>query len=233
MYDSCNLMDCSPPGYSSTAFSRQDYCSGLPFPSSWPRARTWVSWIADRFFTDWAAKFKSHITCRNKIVNRVSQLPSQCSFWHMKGGEGSSLGTLPMNAILLFRESGLLENLHMFCLNSGTFPVTTDFLAGDHKEPATTIFCFSCYRIPYLTLPGRHPVTGLNCDKSQAFRNHWRLEMSVQKGSSIFLYLRTLLSLSTAILSEAAFRCQLYQANMPTQLLGHIWVFLTQWTVVY
>ena len=114
MYDSCNLMDCSPPGYSSTAFSRQDYCSGLPFPSSQPRAQTWVSWIADRFFTEWATKFKSQITCRNKIVNHTSQLPSLCSFCHMMGGEGSSLGTLPMNAILLFRESGLLETSTCF-----------------------------------------------------------------------------------------------------------------------
>ena len=30
----CHLMDCSPPGYGlSVGFSRQEYCSGLPFPS--------------------------------------------------------------------------------------------------------------------------------------------------------------------------------------------------------
>ena len=90
----------------------------------------------------------------------------------MMGDEGFSFGTLSMNAILLFSESGLLENLNIFYLNSGTFPVMTDFLALDHTEPGSTVFCFSCYRIPYLTLPDRHPVTGLDCDKSQAFLNH-------------------------------------------------------------
>ena len=29
----CDPMDCSPPGFSSTGFSRQEYWSGLPFPS--------------------------------------------------------------------------------------------------------------------------------------------------------------------------------------------------------
>ena len=27
--------DCSPPGSSVMEFSRQEYCSGLPFPSPW------------------------------------------------------------------------------------------------------------------------------------------------------------------------------------------------------
>jgi len=190
MYDSCNPTDCSPPGYSFIAFSKQDYCSGLPFPSSQPRAWTWVSCIADRFFTEWATKFKSQITYRDKIVNHVSRLPSLCSFCHMMGDEGFSFGTLSMNAILLFSESGLLENLNIFYLNSGTFPVMTDFLALDHTEPGSTVFCFSCYRIPYLTLPDRHPVTGLECDKSQAFLNHWRLDIIVQ-WSSIFVFAHT------------------------------------------
>ena len=29
----CNPMDCSLPGSVSMEFSRQEYCSGLPFPS--------------------------------------------------------------------------------------------------------------------------------------------------------------------------------------------------------
>ena len=29
----CSPTDCSPPGYSVQGFSRQEYCSGLPFPS--------------------------------------------------------------------------------------------------------------------------------------------------------------------------------------------------------
>ena len=40
----------------SMGFSRQEYWSGLPFSRglSWPRARSWVSPIAGRFFTIWA-----------------------------------------------------------------------------------------------------------------------------------------------------------------------------------
>ena len=42
----------------SIEFSRQEYWSGLPFPSprgsSKRRDRTWVSWIASRFFNIWA-----------------------------------------------------------------------------------------------------------------------------------------------------------------------------------
>ena len=41
-------------------FFRQEYCSGLPFPSpgesSWPRNWTRVSCIAGRLFTDWAMR---------------------------------------------------------------------------------------------------------------------------------------------------------------------------------
>ena len=33
MSDSCDPMDCNPPGSSVTGFSRQEYWSGLPFPS--------------------------------------------------------------------------------------------------------------------------------------------------------------------------------------------------------
>ena len=33
MSDSCNPMDCSLPGSLSMGFSRQEYWSGLPFPS--------------------------------------------------------------------------------------------------------------------------------------------------------------------------------------------------------
>ena len=51
----CDPMDCSPLGSSSMESSRQEYWSGLPFPSpgesSQPRDGTQVSCIADRFFT--------------------------------------------------------------------------------------------------------------------------------------------------------------------------------------
>ena len=56
----CNPMVCSPPGSSVHEFSRQEYWSGLPFPSpaNLPNPRDWtrVSWIAGRFFTDWAIR---------------------------------------------------------------------------------------------------------------------------------------------------------------------------------
>ena len=47
-------MDCSPPAPPSMGFYRQEYWSGLPFPSSressWPRDLTRVSGIAGKFF---------------------------------------------------------------------------------------------------------------------------------------------------------------------------------------
>ena len=55
-------------------FSRQEYWSGLPFPSpgdgsSRPRDRTWVSWTAGRFFTVWAVREAPlHFTWEIKCV---------------------------------------------------------------------------------------------------------------------------------------------------------------------
>ena len=54
----CDPMNCqaSLP----TEFSRQEYWSGSPFPSPgdlpWPGYRTWISWIAGRFFNIWARR---------------------------------------------------------------------------------------------------------------------------------------------------------------------------------
>ena len=49
-------MDCSPPG-STPWFSRQEYWSGLPFPSLGDLSRVWtrVCWISGRFFTVWVS----------------------------------------------------------------------------------------------------------------------------------------------------------------------------------
>ena len=48
-------------------FPRQEYWSGLPFPSpgesSWPRDWTWVSWIASGFFPKWATREPCFIMC--------------------------------------------------------------------------------------------------------------------------------------------------------------------------
>ena len=41
----------------SRGFSRQEYWSGLPFPSpSWPRDGSWVSLVTGRCFTVWATR---------------------------------------------------------------------------------------------------------------------------------------------------------------------------------
>ena len=55
----CDPMDCNPPGSSVMEFSRQEYWSGLPFPS--PRdlpnpGIKPISYISGRFFTVWATR---------------------------------------------------------------------------------------------------------------------------------------------------------------------------------
>ena len=63
----CNPMDYSPTGSSVHGILQAKNKSGLPFPYQgifWPRDRTWVSRIADRFFTIWATRgfvFRSKI----------------------------------------------------------------------------------------------------------------------------------------------------------------------------
>ena len=56
----CNPMDCSPPGSPAHGILRQEYWSGLPFPSPGnlplPRNQTWVSCIAGRFFIIWTTR---------------------------------------------------------------------------------------------------------------------------------------------------------------------------------
>ena len=64
-------MDCSPPGSSSSGFSRQEYWSGWPHPlqgvfptQDWPR----VYCVAGGLFTNWAAR--EALTCaRNSWVS--------------------------------------------------------------------------------------------------------------------------------------------------------------------
>ena len=47
----------------SMGFPRQDYKSGLPFPSGdLPRDRTWVSYIAGQVFTNWAIQYMLWLT---------------------------------------------------------------------------------------------------------------------------------------------------------------------------
>ena len=76
----------------SMGFSRQEYWSGLPFPSpgsSWPRDRTWVSCIVGRFLTNWASRevpYSQYLG--QKPVSQPKTLPiSSCFF----GGRGRHL----------------------------------------------------------------------------------------------------------------------------------------------
>ena len=72
----CDSMDCCLPG-SSVEFSRQEYCSGLPFPSPGnlpdPGIKTTYPRIIDRFFTLWAAREapvmlpNPHLTSHSKM----------------------------------------------------------------------------------------------------------------------------------------------------------------------
>ena len=58
--DSCNPMDCSPPGSSVHGISQARILEWVAIPfsrgSSWPRDWTYVSCIAGRFFTVWATR---------------------------------------------------------------------------------------------------------------------------------------------------------------------------------
>ena len=70
-------------GILSIELSRQEYWSGLVIPfsraSSWPRNRTGVSCIADRFFTSWAtreAQTPGYLMAK-KITPPRKKIPSQ------------------------------------------------------------------------------------------------------------------------------------------------------------
>ena len=56
----CDPMDCSPPGSSVHGVSqaRMLEWAAISFSrgSSWPRDRTWVSWIEGRFITTWGTR---------------------------------------------------------------------------------------------------------------------------------------------------------------------------------
>ena len=58
----------------SLGFPRQEYWSGLPFPSPgdlpWPRDRTRVSYIAGEFFTNWTTRLRNaNLTTRTCIFH--------------------------------------------------------------------------------------------------------------------------------------------------------------------
>ena len=64
--------------------SRQEYWSGLPFPS--PRdLQTWVSCTAGRFFTDWAPReaWLWAYKCTNKIIQAV-EVTVEANFYKIR-----------------------------------------------------------------------------------------------------------------------------------------------------
>ena len=67
----------------SMGFSRQEYWSGLPFPSpgdhSWPRDRTQVSCIAGRHFTFWATSERSQNMSYRRDGRKRILSKSECS----------------------------------------------------------------------------------------------------------------------------------------------------------
>ena len=65
----------------SMKFSRQEYWSGLPFPSpgDLPKDWTWVSCIAGKFFTAWATRV-AHFTLYFWWIQLTQELG--ITFWH-------------------------------------------------------------------------------------------------------------------------------------------------------
>ena len=78
----CDSMDCRPPGSSVHGILQATILRWVASPfsrgSSWPRDRTWVSCIADRFFTVWATR-EAHVTHGNHRGARVNT--SSSNLW--------------------------------------------------------------------------------------------------------------------------------------------------------
>ena len=76
----CNPMDCSWPGSSVHGISQARILKWVAIPffrgSPWPRDRTQVSGIADRFFTVWATSTKTVLTLFYKYVHSLALTPS-------------------------------------------------------------------------------------------------------------------------------------------------------------
>ena len=89
MSDSCNPMDCSPPGSSVHEYfqARILEWTAISFSrgSSWPRNWTQVFCIAGRFFTDWAMREAQSmyrpIIIQKSICWQVQQLEHHLASW--------------------------------------------------------------------------------------------------------------------------------------------------------
>ena len=85
MPDSCNPMDCSPPGSLSMGFSRQEYWGGLPFPSpSWTLTLWYIQnskWVKDLNIRAKAIRLSEENIGKklhNIGVSSVSSVPQLC-----------------------------------------------------------------------------------------------------------------------------------------------------------
>ena len=77
--DSCDLMNCSPPGFFVHGISQARILEWVSIPfsrgSSQPRDWTWVSCIAGRFFIIWATRQEVCHPCQNLIRKSLILFP--------------------------------------------------------------------------------------------------------------------------------------------------------------
>ena len=103
-------MDCSPPGSSVHGFSRQEYRSGLPFPSPgesfWPRDWTQVSCTASRFLTFWGPrqhikKQRQHFADTGPWSQSYGFSSSHLWVWELGHKEGWALKNWSFQTVVL------------------------------------------------------------------------------------------------------------------------------------
>ena len=118
MSDSCDPMDCSPPGscpWDSPGKNAGVGCHFLVQGSSRPRSWTGVSWIACRFFTDWTTEGSCpfHMCLGENIKSGIQKEINTKDFWEISLWEYSLLPIL----WLCFCIYDTQLNLFKHCLN--------------------------------------------------------------------------------------------------------------------
>ena len=108
--DLCHPTDCCPPGSSVHGFSRQEYRSGLPFPSPgesfWPRDWTQVSYTASRFLTFWGPrqhikKQRQHFADTGPWSQSYGFSSSHLWVWELGHKEGWALKNWSFQTVVL------------------------------------------------------------------------------------------------------------------------------------
>ena len=98
----------------SMGFSRQEYCSGLPFPSpggsSQPRNQTRVSCTASRLFTIWATR-GAFIT---RHIHKWAMFLLWPSCFSLSGASSSYPLLFPSSILNTFWPGGLIFQCHIF-----------------------------------------------------------------------------------------------------------------------